>query len=136
MHDHWRIETSVFSVRWPEGFAIRSVADAPPVFELQGPDGALVWVQGPFGDVSVPPLEELAAPGQTIARTGVGPGGPVIELRYFHAGEPWQMSHCIVNRYPGAFCIVSGQATTKGGELVRAAVEEVAASLTPCHEGE
>lgn len=131
-HDHWRIETSLLSVSWPMGFAMSSVADVPPVFELKGPDGAMIWIQGPFGDSTVPTLEQLVAAGQTTERTWDSSGGPMIELRYFHDGELWQMNHCIVSRFPGAFCVVSGQALTRGGELVRAAVEEVAASLTPC----
>jgi hypothetical protein len=129
--DHWRVETSVLSVRWPEGFAVRSVAHAPPAFELVGPEAALIWVQGPFANGSLPPLEQMVGPGQTIERTVATAGGPLIELRYIHDGTAWHMFHCIVSRYAGADCVVTGQTPASGRDMVRAAVIEVAASLTP-----
>ena len=129
--DHWRVETSVLSVRWPEGFAVRSVAHAPPGFELVGPAGALIWVQGPFATGSLPPLEEMVAPGQTIERTHSAAGGPLIELRYLHDGTVWHMFHCVVTRIAGADCVVTGQTPASGRDVVYAAVEEVAASLMP-----
>lgn len=131
-HDHWRIETSMLSVRWPAGFAVRSVADAPPPFELEGPDHALIWVQGPFRKQIVPPPEQMIGEGQTLDGIRATEGGAMVELSYVHDGTPWNMFHCIVDRYSDADCVVTGQTPTNGRELVRAAVEEVAASLTPC----
>lgn len=130
-YDHWRIETSLFNVRWPAGFALRSVADAPPVFELTGPDGRLIWVQGPFDSAVVPSPDGLAAPDQTLERVVASAGGPLVELRYEHGGRPWNMFHAVVDRFAGAVCIVTGQTPTEGREPVRRAVEELAASLTP-----
>jgi hypothetical protein len=131
-YDHWRVETSLLSVSWPEGFAVRSVADAPPAFELVGPDAALIWVQGPFANEALPSLERMVGPGQTTERTFETAGGPMLELRYLHDGASWHMFHCVVDHYAGAACVVTGQTPVGWRELVRAAVEEVAASLTPC----
>ena len=44
------------------------------------------------------------------------------------------MFHCVVDRYAGYACVVTAQTAERWRELVRAAVEEVAASLTPCPE--
>lgn len=131
-HDHWRIESSVLSVGWPEGFAIRSVADAPPAFELAGPDNALIWVQGPAPMSALPTFDQMVGPGQTIVRTFESTGGAMLELQYVHDGSIWHMFHCVVDRYAGAFCVVTGQTPAKWREWVQAAVEEVAVSLTPC----
>ena len=129
--DHWRVETSVLSIRWPEGFAVRSVPDTPPPFELVGPDSALIWVQGPFPSVALPPLEQMVGPGQTAEQSVATAGEPMVELRYLHDGAHWRMFHCVVDRFAGAVCVVTGQAPMRQREFVRAAVEEVASSLTP-----
>src|SRR5438445_1255340 len=63
--DHWRMVTSVYSVRWPEGFAVGSTTD-PPGFDFIGPNGTLIYLQGPFDCSHVPPFEEMASPEQQI----------------------------------------------------------------------
>lgn len=131
-HDHWRIESTVLSVGWPLGFAVRSVADAPPAFELVGPDESLIWVQGPLPVDRLPPLDQMEGPGQTTVGIEQTAGGSLVELRYQHDGAPWRMFHCIVDRYASAACVVTAQTPAPWREAVRSAVEEVAASLTPC----
>jgi hypothetical protein len=131
-HDHWRIETSVLSVRWPEGFALESVNQPPPIFDLVGPDGARLWLQGPMPAERVPPLDRMEGPGQTTERISSSAGGPLVELRYLHDGGPWRMFHCVVDRYAAHACLVTAQTPERWRELIRSAVEEVAASLTPC----
>lgn len=55
--DHWRIETTVFSIRWPEGFAFQSSPEAtPPGFDLHGPEGTLLYLQGPLPPSRLPAL--------------------------------------------------------------------------------
>src|SRR5262245_4357040 len=97
-YDHWRIETSVLSVRWPEGFVVESVAEPPPAFDLVGPDGARLWVQGPLDPERLPPLDRMEGPGQTTERVFRSTGGPLVELRYLHDGGAWHMYHCVVER--------------------------------------
>jgi hypothetical protein len=74
----------------------------------------------------------MEGPGQTAKRISRGSGGPLVELRYVHEGTPWRMFHCVVERYPPYACVVTAQTPERWRELVRAAVEDVAVSLTPC----
>ena len=92
-HDHWRIETSVFSARWPDGFVLASSPDGSSMFDLFGPDDALMFLQGPFALERLPPLERLAAPGQAMVGIGVTSGVPFVELSYTHDGTPWRQWH-------------------------------------------
>jgi hypothetical protein len=133
-HSHWRVETSVHSIAWPEAFALVS-ADAPPVFDLVGPDESQIWVQGPVAAEKVPPLDQMRGEGQTIDRQATCTGGALVELVYEHEGEPWRMFHVLVDRYAGGVAIVSAQTPETHAELVRAAVEEVATSLRPAGMG-
>ena len=132
-HPYWRIETSVLTIRWPEGFVLDSTeGTSPPVFDLVGLDDARVWIQGPLPPDRLPPLERMAGPGQTTVGITAGSGGRVVELAYEHKGAPWRMFHGVVDRYPGYACLVSAQTPARWRAQVLAAVEEVAASLTPC----
>ncbi|MFF0154037.1 hypothetical protein [Micromonospora sp. NPDC005203] len=63
---YWLIETSVFSVRWPIGFAVNSpqdTGDGTP-FYLQGPGEATIFTQGPV------PRTQLSDPDEFIADSG------------------------------------------------------------------
>lgn len=79
-----RIETSLFSCAFPEGFELR--AAEPPMdpgpFDLVGPSGELFFVQTPK---NVPRLEQMVAPGQRVVRLG----DDDIELAYEHDGQAW-----------------------------------------------
>jgi len=131
-YDHWRVETYPLSVVWPEGFAVDSVDQLPPpAFHLVGPDEARIWVQGPLPAERVPPLDRMEGPGQTTERITRRAGGPLVELRYVHDGGQWRMFHCVVERDPRWTCVVTAQTPEHRRELVRAAVDEVAVSLTP-----
>ena len=129
-HPHWRVETSVHSIAWPEAFAVVS-AEAPPVFDLVGPDESQIWVQGPVPAEKVPPLDQMMGEGQTTDRLTTCAGGAMVELVYEHEAEPWRMFHVLVDRYVGGVAIVSAQTPETHAGLVRAAVEEIAASLRP-----
>lgn len=147
-YDHWRVETYALTFRLPAGFALRSLpSDSQPPFELEGPDGARIWIQGPLRETAVPALDRMAGPNQTTDRIGECAGGPLVELTYRHEGAPWRMFHCVVDRNPPRrrsplsflrreppryLCLVSAQTPEAEAAAVRAAVAEVAASLTPC----
>jgi hypothetical protein len=133
--DHWRVETTVFICRWPEGFALTSPASPGTPFELHGPDGALVYVQGPVRVDRLPPLNEMVGPGQSVRRYGRTARGGWVELEYEHEGERWRQTHRVLEDTSGYALVVSAQAPVGAAGLAEAAAEEVAASLAP-YEGE
>ena len=79
-HDHWRVETSVLTVRWPDGFALASTPSAPPPFDLEGEGGMRIWIQGPLPEKAVPPPQRMGAPEQQVVEIVETPGGPLVEL--------------------------------------------------------
>lgn len=121
--DHWKIETSVYSVRWPEGFVIRSTAE-PPGFDLAGPSGTLIFLQGPFDRQNLPPLAEMVGPEQSIYRLGTN----WIELAYEYEGEHWRQTHRVVD-YGSDAVVVTSQAPESWDVLVSSVADRVAESL-------
>jgi hypothetical protein len=134
-HDHWRIETSIFTVRWPEGFVLRSISQPPPVFDLVGAEEGRLWVQGPFPHERIPSPDRMEGPGQTTRQITHCAGGPLVELAYTYQNRAWRMFHCIVNRYPAYACVVTAQTPEEYRDQLATAVEEVATTLTPCPPG-
>jgi hypothetical protein len=131
-HDHWRVETSRLSAAWPEGLALQSVSQPPPVFDLVGPEGTLLWIQGVFPPQRLPPLDRMEGPDQTAERIGACQGGQLVELRYNHEGRPWRMFHCLVDRFPPEVCLITAQAPERWRELALASIERVAETIGPC----
>lgn len=155
--EEWRIASSLLTMRWPEGFTLQSLpGSTPPVFELVGPEESRLWLQGPLPGSKLPRIQEMLAPGQTLLRVSRLDPGPMVEAAYSHEGSAWRMLHCVV-RWPGAapeegnpvfnrvkrllpgrkppeevhVLLVSAQTPREHVDLLRAAVEEVAASITP-----
>lgn len=130
--DHWRIETYPFSIRWPRGFILRSVAESPPpAFELCGVDNSMIWIQGPFAENTLPPLDQLAGSGQTVLHKHSSPGGPIVELIYTHQGQSWTMFHCVIDRFPQGEALVSAQTPTTHRQFILDSVIAIAVSLQP-----
>ncbi len=157
-YDDWRVETSVFSICWPEDFALQSLpGTTPPVFELVGPEESRITIQGPLPGSRLPRLQEMVAPGQTLLRVTRVEAGPMVEAAYSHEGEAWRQLHCVV-RWPGKVeaprrplgatvrqwitgrrateesvyvAVVTAQTPLTQVDPVRAAVEAIAASITP-----
>lgn len=128
--NEWRVETSVYSVVLPAGFALEPPADdGPSMFDLHGPGGALIWVQGPFDRASLPDVEALAAPGQTLAGVASQDGVEAVELAYDHDGEPWNQRHYVVPFAGSRVLVVTAQAPASHVDLFRRASAEVAASV-------
>ena len=88
--DHWRIETTVFTARWPESFALASAPSPGPPFDLHGPGGALLWVQGPVLLDRLPAPPAMAGAGQRVRRHGWSSRGGWVELAYDRDGVPWR----------------------------------------------
>ncbi|GAA2074191.1 hypothetical protein [Actinomadura alba] len=127
----WRIETSPYSVKWPEGFEI----DSPPAgdnsspFLLWGPDRSLIYPQGPWNRDRIPPLTELAGPGQTILSQERGPDFDTVDLAYRHEGGDWRQSHHLVPFGDDRVLVITAQAPATHAELTRQAAETVARSV-------
>jgi hypothetical protein len=133
--DHWRVETSVFTCRWPDGFALASAPSPGPPFDLHGPGGSLVFVQGPFGLTRLPPIDRMVGPEQTVFRSGSSPRGGWVELGYEHGGVPWRQTHRVVEDGRGFALVVTSQAPEQWARPVEQAAEVVAASLAPYASG-
>ena len=128
----WRIETSLYSVEWPEDFEIGSPpeGDTPP-FLLWGPDEAMIYIQGPITNGRVPPLPELAGPGQTIVDHRSDPRSEVVALAYRHDGAEWSQSHHLMPFGADHTLVVTAQSPLAHAALTRRAAETVARTVTP-----
>jgi hypothetical protein len=130
--DHLRIDTTVFTVRWPATLVLASPGpDAPTPFDLHGPDGALVFVQGPYPAAQVPPPEALRGPEQQHLRSGATAGRRWAEFGYTHEGRRWVQRQYVVPFGRSGVLLVSSQALEAHAALIAAAADEVASSLAP-----
>jgi hypothetical protein len=128
----WRIETSPYSVEWPEGFEIGSPpeGDNSSPFHLWGPDRSLIYPQGPLNRDRIPALTELAGPGQTILDQQSGSCFDTVDLAYRHEGVDWRQSHHLVPFGESRVLIVTAQSPATHARLTRQAAEAVARSVT------
>lgn len=122
-HDHWRIETSVFTIRWPAGFAVWSSAKAPG-FDLLGPHDTMVYLQGPVLAERVPPLTQMVAAGQNMVESG----NDWVEVQYEDEGVAWRQKHRLVT-LENYRMLVTAQGPADYFALADAAAREVAESL-------
>ncbi len=125
--DSWWLETGVFHVPLPHGWrALASGAvDRGSVFDLIGPDDALIFVQTPS---KMPSLDEVAAPGQRVHQRGAGEHSRWVELRYEHEGREWTQRHDFVDR-DGLRCIVTSQCVEASSAATAKARDEVVGAL-------
>lgn len=123
--DHWRIETTVYSIRWPDGFAVCSSAE-PPGFDLAGPNGTLISLQGPFDIERLPLLVDMAGPGQSIHQLG----STWVELNYLQDRQPWRQTHRLIE-FGTDVVVVSSQSPVEWDALVNTSAIIVAESLEP-----
>jgi hypothetical protein len=128
----WRIETSPYSVKWPEGFEIDSppAGDSSSPFHLWGPDNSLIYLQGPLNRDRIPPLTELAGPGQTILAQQRDSAFDAVDLAYQHDGADWRQSHHLVPFTDDRVLIITAQTPATHANLTRQAAEIVARSVT------
>jgi hypothetical protein len=94
--DYWRLETTVFTCAWPEGYALHSnnSPEAPGPFDLVGGNDEVIYVQHPR---QLPAIEEMCAPNQSIKQLVKDSDSEWIELEYTHEGSPWFQRHEIVS---------------------------------------
>lgn len=120
----WRIENSVYSAAWPDGFQVVST-QAFPGFELLGPEQEYVSIQGPAANAALPRVQDAVGPGQTV----VASGDDWLELSYAHDGASWIQRVVRVQLIPDAFVLVIGQGLERQREQVVAGAMAVARSL-------
>ncbi|MCF2527838.1 hypothetical protein [Yinghuangia soli] len=127
----WRIETTPFSVEWPEGFAI----DSPPAgdnstpFMLFGPAGSTIYLQGPLSRDQIPSPARLAAPGQALVDHRTEGAFEAVELAYQHDGAAWQQSHHLVALTESHVLVITAQSPATHAAQVRAAADLMARSV-------
>ncbi|MFC0548893.1 hypothetical protein [Kutzneria chonburiensis] len=127
----WRIETSPFTIDWPEGFSI----DSPPAddnsspFLLFGPAGSAIYLQGPYRRDRIPPLTQLAGPGQTLVDQQSAAAFDAVELEYEQGGNTWRQTHHLVDLGDERL-VITAQTPATHGIQVRAAAELMARSVT------
>jgi hypothetical protein len=131
--DGWRVETSVFSVPWPDGFEVASPTDASDRvnFYLHSAEGAMIYPQGPVLNDRLPASEALAVEGQRIVGRDVIDDIQVVELAYEHEGERWWQGHWMIPWTSARTLIFTAQAPARAAELTRRAVERVAYESVP-----
>jgi hypothetical protein len=127
----WRVETSLYTVEWPDGFAVHSPPDegGPSMFDLHGPAGSLVYIQGPFVADNVPAPDQMVGPGQALVDQRREDGRELIELAYAHGGEDWRQVHCIVPFAETHCLIVTAQAPACSALQTSSALDVMARSL-------
>ncbi len=94
----WRLETAVYSSPWPQTFEIVSTQDpaSPAGYDLIGPQGSLIYVQGPFPPSRLASVHSLVAAGQTVRSVGQTGAHEWIRLAYEHEGNGWEQTHVLV----------------------------------------
>ncbi|MFE9689428.1 hypothetical protein [Micromonospora sp. NPDC005806] len=129
----WRLEVGPFSLCWPAGFAVESPSDPGDgtAFYLLGPDGAMVFPQGPVPLARLAGPDALIAPGQRIVeRRVLDDDIDVVELAYRHDGAGWRQAHWVIPVGREVALVLTGQAPETGSAVVRAAGDRMAVTLT------
>jgi hypothetical protein len=129
----WRVETSTFSVPWPDGFHVSSPSDPTDrvPYYLLGPDDAAIFPQGIFPNKRVPTVEALVDAGQRITDQRTIDGIEVIELEYTHAGGDWWQCHWLIPWGETRTLVFTAQAPLDRVEMTAQAVEFVAQGSWP-----
>ncbi|MGA5305734.1 hypothetical protein ACPCHT_37970 [Nucisporomicrobium flavum] len=128
----WRVETSVFRVRWPLGLTLESPQDASDgtPFYLQGPGQATIFPQGPVARARLADPDALVAPGQRVLRRHTDDVGvTVVELGYEHDGEPWWQAHWTIPYGDDQYLVMTAQSPAAEAEQTREAAVTVVESV-------
>jgi hypothetical protein len=135
--DGWRIETSVFSVPWPDGFDVHSPIDESDRkdFYLVRGDDAAIFPQGPVRTERLPAQNGWAAEGQRIVSRSAVDDIEVVELAYNLEGDSWWQSHWIVPWRPDRALIFTAQAPNLAVEPTRRAALQVVTGAQPTVRG-
>ena len=126
----WRLETSVYASPWPTAFDLVSTLDEASAagYDLIGPMGSVIYVQGPFRLTRLPALDSVVGPGQAVCARGTAGALDWIRLSYEHEGAAWEQAHMLV-RLPAFGLAVTSQAPQVMADEAFAAARTVAAGL-------
>lgn len=128
--DGWLIEFGRFAVTWPNHHAVASSELEGVPFELWGPDGAALFLQGPFDPL--PSEAQVVADGQTVADRGDATGAHWLELGYEAPdGTAWRQRHHLLP----LGLVLSAQAPAPGAEAVMSIAHDLVGELLdhcPC----
>jgi len=128
----WVMETTPFSIPWPEGFTLQSgpPGGGPPGFDFFAGDGRLIYPQGPFAAGKVE-LEKLVEPGSTLTLRGTVGAADFVECAYQAEGRPWKLRHYLLRRQSTAEVLVlTAQAPAEHSEKVFATADLMVDGIT------
>lgn len=131
--DGWRVETSLYSIPWPEGFHVASPTSTSDriSFYLQGADGSAIFPQGPTSNERLPAPDMWAADGQTIVGEVTTDDAHIVELAYERDGQPWWQSHWLVPWGSGRTLVFTAQSPATNVDATRLAAEFLASEVWP-----
>ncbi len=98
-------------------------------FVLIGPEGSMIWIDGPIDASRATPIEKLAAPEQNVRTIGEATGAARIDLDYVEEGVRFWQRRYVIATEDGRVLVPSAQARVEDEILVRAALELVEQTL-------
>lgn len=134
----WRIETSSYTVQWPEGYTVGSVRDGAPFpfeFERVGAPNELIVLRGPLvGAKQVPSPDALVGKDQEPVAMDMKSPTPWVEVRYQVDGKPWRQRHYYAVLKPETIVLVTIQAPEERAAQIAQIGDQVASSVKPLGE--
>lgn len=125
----WWIETSLYKLSLPPAWRVSVCGDptAPSVFDLLGPEQALIFVQTPE---FVPEIDQFMRPGQRFYARGTDQRSEWVEFRYEHEKTEWTQRYDVL-QIGDVACVLTFQAPVSAVASTSPAHRTVLASLTP-----
>jgi hypothetical protein len=125
--DCWWLETTLYRIPLPEGWqaVVEGDPKQPSVFDLWGPDGALIFVQTPR---ILPAPDRLCLPGQRVHARGDNAKSSWVELRYARDGGAWVQRHDVVQ---GLRLVVTVQVRAESFAAVASTHEAIVSAIAP-----
>ncbi len=128
----WVVETTPFSIPWPEGFTLQSgpPGGGPPGFDFFAGDGRLIYPQGPYPAGKVE-LEKLLEPGSTLTLRGTVGNADFVECAYQAEGRAWKLRHYLLRRESTSEVLVlTAQAPQEHSEKIFLAADRMVDGTT------
>ena len=131
----WSIETSAYTVDWPDGYTVGSADDGAPFsfsFERVGGPNEMIVLRGPLvGAQQVPTPDALVGKGQEAIAMDMGSPTPWVEVRYQVHGKAWRQRHHYAVLKPEAVVLVTIQGPEARAEQLAQDGARVAGSVKP-----
>jgi hypothetical protein len=125
----WRIETTIATCCWPDGFAIASDPDDLSPFLLVGPNDAMIWFAGPVPRAKAWPIERLATDDQRVRAVADRGDDARLDVDYVEEGAPWWQRRYVRTWGDDRAVVLTAQARAIDEELARSAIDAVEATL-------